>query len=175
MSQDGGAARPIGHLRLHFDEGRHAKGPRNLSAVEQLGATLWLGADEGSNLDRLSTADNTNYDHHTTYSLGAFFNLPGGKTAKLTWRDWELTEPADGCGLQARTACGAKCQRAATTGGTPGMRSATSADSRTVSFWAASGSSWTRMAWSRWCQGAAAPCHLTLRAAGWANCWPMTP
>ncbi|MGX5830888.1 DUF3616 domain-containing protein [Mesorhizobium sp. 43Arga] len=83
MPQDGATAQPAGHLRLHFDEDSHAKGPRNLSAVEQIGTTLWLGADEGSYLDRLSTTDNTNYDHHTAYALSEFFNLPGGSDGEV--------------------------------------------------------------------------------------------
>ncbi|MGX5802633.1 DUF3616 domain-containing protein [Bradyrhizobium sp. Arg314] len=83
MPQDGSIAQPAGHLRLHFDEDRHAKGPRNLSAVEQIGSTLWLGSDEGSYLDRLSTADHANYDDHMAYALSDFFDLPGGSDGEV--------------------------------------------------------------------------------------------
>ncbi|MEO7382585.1 MAG: DUF3616 domain-containing protein, partial [Paracoccaceae bacterium] len=71
-------ARPVGHLRLDFgnDTGKGTVG--NLSAIEQIGDTLWLADDESAGIDRLVTADYANYTGHRRFALSDFFALPGG-------------------------------------------------------------------------------------------------
>lgn len=72
------ARQPVGHVRLDFGDKTPSKVPKSLSAVEQIGSSLWLGADESTCVERLSTDDYANYGKHARFQLAEFFPLPDG-------------------------------------------------------------------------------------------------
>lgn len=78
MTQRFDTARPVGHIRLHFADEAKSRIPKSPSAVEQIGRSLWFGADESATVERLTTDDYANYSEHASFPLADFFDLPGG-------------------------------------------------------------------------------------------------
>jgi len=78
MIQDNSVIKPIGHIRLAFDQNKASKAASSLSAVEQFGSTLWLVGDETLSIERLSTRDYANYGNHVSFPLEGLFPTPGG-------------------------------------------------------------------------------------------------
>src|SRR4051794_38388716 len=83
MALQSGTARPVGHIRLYFGDGPDAGVAKSLSAVEQIGDSLWLGADEAASVARLVTQDHAHYRGLTTFSLDSFFPLPAGPKGEV--------------------------------------------------------------------------------------------
>jgi hypothetical protein len=52
--------------------------PLELSAIERVGDDLWLGADEGTTLERLSPIGPADFGEHVSFSLDDFLVLPAG-------------------------------------------------------------------------------------------------
>jgi Protein of unknown function (DUF3616) len=74
MSHD----RPAEPVLLEFrsrDDGSAHSG--NLSAVLQIERDLWLGADEGTTMDRLSPTGPAEYGRHAVFDLADVLDLPG--------------------------------------------------------------------------------------------------
>lgn len=59
-----------------------AKTVTNLSAVRCIGPHLWLGADEGTAVERLTLTDHCALDHHS-FNLLAYLDLPGGAAEEI--------------------------------------------------------------------------------------------
>lgn len=59
-----------------------AKTVTNLSAVRCVGPHLWLGADEGTAVERLTLAGEQAIDHHS-FDLLAYLDLPGGAEEEI--------------------------------------------------------------------------------------------
>lgn len=69
--------RPSGRVRLVLPaEAAELSGC--LSAVEQVGFSLWLVGDEAASLNRLMAVDAGNFAQHQSFPLGDFFELPDG-------------------------------------------------------------------------------------------------
>jgi hypothetical protein len=71
------------------DEAPH----RDLSAVVQIGRDLWLGADEGTTLERLSPVGPDRYGEHATITLHDALDLPDAHDQEI---DVEALASADG-------------------------------------------------------------------------------
>lgn len=67
-------AKPIGTLRLNFRPGDTTAD--DLSVVERIGRCLFVAADEGAELVRLTTEDGTAYGMDAVFPLARFFRLP---------------------------------------------------------------------------------------------------
>lgn len=76
-------ARPVGHLRLFFDETGGKSAIHNLSAIEQIGEKLWFANDESAFLDQMQTNDYTNYAEHRRFAIHDFLALPGGPEQEI--------------------------------------------------------------------------------------------
>ena len=76
-------ASPTGHLRLHFQSEEESNIPISLSAIEQIGNTLWLAGDESTSVERLISQDHANYGDHQSFDLGVFFELPKGADQEI--------------------------------------------------------------------------------------------
>lgn len=82
-------------VTLHFDAASRDQPIRaELSAVVQVGGDLWLGADEGAGLERLSPLEPGRFGAHTSFPLADLVTLPGGKDEEI---DIEGLDFDDGC------------------------------------------------------------------------------
>jgi len=64
-----------------------------LSAVECIGDDLWLGADEGTALERLSPDGPDRYGHHGHFPLEALIDLPAGTDHEIDIEGMAYREP----------------------------------------------------------------------------------
>ncbi|MDR5760983.1 DUF3616 domain-containing protein [Caballeronia sp. LZ035] len=71
---DSTMASPIRHLRLYFQD-ENAKIPQSLSAVEQIGRSLWLAGDESRSVERLVGMDEANFKDHRSFDLLQYFPM----------------------------------------------------------------------------------------------------
>ncbi len=71
-----------------------AERSRNLSAALEVERDLWLGADEGTTIDRLSPTGPAEYGRHATFDLSGMLDLPGDTDEEI---DIEGLAYADGC------------------------------------------------------------------------------
>jgi hypothetical protein len=63
-------------IALRFDAASGDSVPAELSAVVQVGADLWLGADEGASLERLAPVGPDSYGAHQSFPLADLLHLP---------------------------------------------------------------------------------------------------
>lgn len=85
--------RPAEPVLLDFQRAAGAARSGNLSAVLEVDGDLWLGADEGTTIDRLSPAGPAAYGQHVVFDLADVLDLPGGPDEEI---DIEGLAYADG-------------------------------------------------------------------------------
>jgi len=73
--------RPHDRVLLRFDPGQRPAAEKkalfDLSSVSRVGPHLWLGADEGRGLDRLSAVGEGEFAKHAYFPLDGLLDLPG--------------------------------------------------------------------------------------------------
>jgi Protein of unknown function (DUF3616) len=83
-------ARPASVVTLDF-QSHPASGPAaaakviraDLSACDMVGSCLWLGCDEMTTVERLTTRDGARFAQHRAFSLGRIFDLPAGDDQEI--------------------------------------------------------------------------------------------
>jgi hypothetical protein len=94
---DGPDGRPT-RVLLDFGDVEHAlaggKDLRDgLSAAARVGPDLFVAADEGTALERLTTADGAAFGEHATFGLAELLDLPGGSGVEVDVEGMDYREP----------------------------------------------------------------------------------
>jgi len=77
MVEEPRLAKPGGRIFLDFEGRKAVKIAGSLAGIEQIGASLWIGGDELTTVERLAPSGAGRYARHHSFSLKVMFDLPG--------------------------------------------------------------------------------------------------